>query len=99
MLHAGPLGPQHIRGPKTPQTNPRPYTTVDALSKRLLVVELPAGEPQDGSDCVTALFGKAFCLVAVCLLLCQCLYDGSEVLASVGLEAEAEGGSGNKIAL
>ena len=52
----------------------------------------PSGEAQDGSNCVIALFGKAFNLVAVCLLLCQCLSDGSEVLASVGLEAEAEAG-------
>ena len=51
---------------------------------------LPAGEPKDGSNCVTALFGKAACLVAACLLLGQCLNDGSEVLASVGLKAEAE---------
>ncbi len=75
---------------------------VDAFSKRLLVVELPAGEQLDGSNCVIALFGKAFSLVAVSLFLCQCLNDGSEVLASVGLEAEAEsdrGGSGNKVAL
>ena len=37
---------------------------------------------------------QAFCLVCVSLLLSQCLDDGSEVLASVGLKAEAEGDGG-----